>query len=166
MTFQKYLCYCPILVCALCATGLAQALTFVGKVTHVSDGDTVWVRTAENAKPRKLRLQGIDAPESCQTWGPQASAALSARVQGQFVVVDSSARDDYGRLLGRIRHRGDDVARWMVLDGHAWSYRYRHSPGPYATEQAQAQGARRGLWASAAVEPREFRTENGSCPRP
>ncbi|MBS0437681.1 MAG: thermonuclease family protein, partial [Proteobacteria bacterium] len=62
---------------ALAIAGPAQALT--GIVTHVSDGDTVWVKRddAPRRKPVKLRLAGIDAPERCQPWGAEASAALT-----------------------------------------------------------------------------------------
>jgi hypothetical protein len=54
---------------------------------HVSDGDTVWVQPLQGGEAYKVRLQGIDAPEICQPWGPQARAALHAVLQGQVVEV-------------------------------------------------------------------------------
>ena len=64
--------------------GAAQALS--GVVTRVTDGDTVWVRPDEpKRKPVKLRLVGIDAPERCQAWGAQATAALAAQVLHRHV---------------------------------------------------------------------------------
>ncbi|HEY2926401.1 thermonuclease family protein [Piscinibacter sp.] len=151
---------------AFCA---ATAQAFSGVVTHVTDGDTVWVQpdaagSATHRKPIKLRLQGIDAPERCQAWGAQAKAALESRVLHQRVRVRTRAKDSYERTLGNLRLAGVDVSAWMVEQGHAWSYRYRHGLGPYAAEERQARAARRGLFADAgAVEPRRFRKAHGPC---
>jgi len=150
-------------VAALLACGSAQALS--GVVTHVTDGDTIWVRP-EGAKPVKVRLLGLDAPEHCQAWGLQAQAALASRVLNQTVRVRTRAYDDYHRAVGKLELRGEDIAAWMVLNGHAWSYRYRGSPGPYAEQERQARVARRGLFAAAAVEPRAFRKLHGPCSAP
>jgi micrococcal nuclease len=145
------------------------ANTFEAFVTRVVDGDTVWLQTAADAagkkpKPLKLRLQGIDAPERCQAWGAQAAAALQARVLHQRVQVQTRARDDYQRTLGNLWLNGEDVSAWMVSQGHAWSYHYRRSSGPYGTQEQQAQAARRGLFSdAAAVEPRWFRRSHGPC---
>lgn len=142
-----------------------------GIVTRVSDGDTLWVRpdapnaTGQRPKPIKLRLRGIDAPERCQGWGPQAQAALAARVLHQRVELQTAhARDDYGRTLGNVLVQGEDISAWMVSQGHAWSYRYRRSDGPYAAQEQAARQSKRGLFADpGAVAPREFRKLHGPC---
>ena len=135
-----------------------------GVVTHVTDGDTIWVRLTEGGEPVKVRFQGMDAPESCQDWGRQSTNALKAKVLRRNVVLNTRARDDYGRLLARVRMDGEDLGAWMVAHGHAWSYHYRRNPGPYAMEERSAKDERRGLWANASsVEPREFRKLHGSC---
>ncbi len=144
----------------LCCSG-AHALS--GVVTRVADGDTLWVRPA-GGKPVKVRLQGIDAPEHCQHWGEQARAALASRVLHRQVAVHTRAHDDYQRAIARVELNGEDVAAWMVREGHAWSYRYRRSPGPYAGQERRARAARRGLFGQpAAVEPRVFRKTHGPC---
>jgi micrococcal nuclease len=147
--------------------GAATAQAFSGVVTHVTDGDTVWVQpdaTGTPRKPVKLRLQGIDAPERCQAWGAQATAALASRVLHQRVQVRTRAKDSYERTLGNLRLGGEDVSAWMVEQGHAWSNHYRHGLGPYAAEERQARAARRGLFAEpGAIEPRRFRKTHGSC---
>lgn len=153
-----------ILLLILLWGSAVQARSFQGVVTHVSDGDTLWVRPASGGEPRKLRLQGIDAPEICQAFGPQSRDALASRLLHQPVVVSTRARDTYGRLLGRISRDGEDMGAWMVSRGYAWSYHYRRNPGPYAAQQWQAQMQRRGLWAGGgAMEPREFRKRHGAC---
>ena len=133
-------------------------------VTRVSDGDTIWVRVANTGKRRKLRLLGIDAPEICQRGGQEARAALAARVLGQRVELESRLDDRYGRALVHVTYRGEDVARWLVQSGLAWSPGFRWHPGPYADEERAARAARRGLWADTApVLPRDFRRQHGPC---
>ena len=148
---------------------LARATPYLksGLVIHVVDGDTIWVKTSANRKPLKVRIVGIDAPESCQSGGRASHDALAQRLSGQVVTLQtasSRSHDTYGRVLAKIDLRGDDVGRWMVSSGHAWSYSYRRSGGPYALEQAEAVQARRGLFADTAAEdPRSFRKRHGSC---
>jgi micrococcal nuclease len=135
-----------------------------GTVTHVTDGDTLWVRPRQGGAPRVIRLEGMDAPEICQAYGPAAREALAAQVQGRTVQVVSRRHDDYGRLLARIKVKGRDVGGWMVAHGQAWSYGYRRDRGPYARQEAQARAAQLGLFADARAEPpREFRKRHGAC---
>ena len=134
-----------------------------GVVTRVVDGDTLWVKTSANAHPLKVRIQGIDAPEICQLGGVQAREALKRKALGQSVTVTSRAHDNYGRIVGVVHLQGHDIGRWMVAQGHAWAYTYRHKKGPYADEFQQAQAARRGLFISASEDPRLFRKRHGSC---
>lgn len=158
-----------LLWCLLCAgAGAAHASqAWWGVVTRVSDGDTLWVRPAGAGAPRKIRLHGIDAPELCQAHGPQARAALQGLVLQRSVRVQSLHSDDYGRLLARLWLEEQDVGAVMVREGHAWSYRYRNSPGPYAVQEREARAARRGLFAQAdARRPYEFRRRHGPCVAP
>ena len=153
-----------LLGCIAIQAPAATRYTQSGVVTHVVDGDTVWVKTSASQPPLKVRLQGIDAPEICQAGGVQASDALKSRVMGQSVTVTSGAHDDYGRTVGTLHLQGEDVGRWLVANGHAWVYSFRHKKGPYADAFAQAQAARRGVFSDAAAqEPRVFRKAHGSC---
>lgn len=135
-----------------------------GTVSRVSDGDTLWVRPATGGRPRKVRIHGIDAPELCQAHGRAARAALQQQVLRQRVRVQPLRRDDYGRLLARMSRGGEDVGALLVRAGHAWSYRYRRNPGPYADEERAARAARRGLFADAGAQrPYAFRRQHGPC---
>ncbi len=145
----------------------AQEEVYTARVSRVFDGDTVWVRPLAGGQYRKLRLEGIDAPEICQSGGETARDVLARRVLNQVVEVRVRAQDDYGRGLARIVHQGDDVAAWMVSSGQAWSYRWRRSQGPFAAEEMQARTHNRGLFQEAAAElPRDFRKRHGPCPMP
>ncbi len=154
----------------LVSTSAYSRESWQGKVTYITDGDTLWVQplTAQTLnfvdKPRKIRIEGIDAPEICQLYGAQSKAALTQLLAKQTITVNSRRVDDYGRDIAKITLNQIDVGTWMVSNGHAWSYHYRHSAGMYAVQEQLAQTARLGLFTTAsAMEPRVFRKTHGSC---
>lgn len=141
-----------------------QARDWTGRVTRVSDGDTLWIRPASGAAPRKVRLLGLDAPELCQPGGEAARNALQALVTNKTVQVQVKYQDTYGRDLVHLRVDDLDVGATLVGAGHAWSSRWHNSRGPYAVQEASARTARLGLFADpAALLPREFRQRHGPC---
>lgn len=143
------------------AVGPAQA--FVAEVTHVTDGDTVWVQRRGQA-PFRLRLDGLDAPERCQPGGAAAREVLAARLLHRRVQVTTRAHDDYGRAIGKMQFEGGDVGAWLVTQGWAWNARFVRHPGPYASEEREARAAARGLFAQPDAEyPRDFRRRHGPC---
>ena len=136
-----------------------------GVVTHVSDGDTLWVQPLLRHKVVKVGILGIDAPEICQVWGEQSLRALQSVAIGREVQVHGSHTDAYGRLLAHIFLQGHDVGAWMVLHGYAWSYAFKSYRGFYDAEQMVARSMRTGLFGnSSAMEPRFFRRHFGACP--
>jgi micrococcal nuclease len=156
----------PIFLLLLALQASAQALS--GTVTLVIDGDTLWVRPdaghGDPTKPRAFRLRGIDAPEICQPWGPQAKAALESRVLHRHVQLHTDATDDYRRSVATLQVEGEDIGAWMVGQGHAWNSTFRRNPGSYAALEHSARSARRGLFAQVdALEPRQFRKAHGPC---
>jgi micrococcal nuclease len=160
-----------LLVALLAAwVGMAQARpeaqAFTAEVSWVTDGDTVWVREAGH-RPFRLRLDGLDAPESCQHGGEAARAALAGRVLHRTVEVTTRARDAHGRAIGRLRFDGEDVGAWLVAHGQAWNLSFRGRAGLYADEEQLARAARRGVFVQELPEtPREFRRRHGPCSRP
>ncbi len=155
------------LLWALAASAWAdQPEPYDARVVRVFDGDTVWVQPAAGGRWRKLRLDGIDAPEICQTGGLAARDALAARVLGEMVQVTERASDDYGRSIVRLTSRGDDINRWLVQSGHAWAHRWR-GRGPYTIAEDAARRDRRGLFADETPQPpRDFRRQHGPCANP
>lgn len=159
-------CCMLALLLGLAAPLTAQAATskWTGTVTHVSDGDTLWVRPQRGGPPRAVRIDGIDAPELCQVHGETARAALVGQVLGQAVQVRVRRHDDYGRVLALVSLRRQDIGAWLVGQGHAWSYRYRGHSGPYAQQEGQARARRLGLFQQGRAElPRDFRRRHGPC---
>ena len=57
--------------CLLLFAGLASAETISGKVIGVMDGDTIEVLDATKT-PRRIRLEGIDAPEKAQPFSARS----------------------------------------------------------------------------------------------
>jgi endonuclease YncB( thermonuclease family) len=140
--------------------------TYTARVTRVFDGDTLWVEPLAGGRYRKLRLDGVDAPEICQTRGSAARDALASHALDKVVTVRVRAWDAYGRALARVSTGGQDVGAVLVQGGHAWSSRWRSSPGPYAAEEARARAERKGVFGVDGPEEtaRDFRRRHGPCP--
>ncbi len=146
------------------AAAAAQAAEIVGTVSHVSDGDSVWLKPASGGPALELRLEGIDAPEICQAWGRESRDALAREVLNRRVAARISGHDSYGRSLAILVRDGVNINRLQVMEGQAWSYRYKHDRGPYVGPERVAIALNRGLHATAgAVLPREFRQTHGPC---
>lgn len=154
-----------LLVVLACSAPLAAcAARYAGVVSHVTDGDTVWVRPAHGGPPQHIRINGIDAPEICQAFGTDSRDALTSLVLHKRVTVITHGADDYRRTVAHLRVGKEDVGVWMVSHGYAWSYRFRRDPGPYARQEAKARSAHVGLWGTGDAEiPRDFRVRHGSC---
>ena len=149
----------------------AAARVLPGQVTRVVDGDTLWFQPDEPGAPLvAVRLRGIDAPETCQAWGRQATAALREHVlrqgqgQGQPASLRVYGQDDYRRTLGALSVGGVDINAALVAQGHAWAWRDVHGRSPYLQQEAAARSSLRGVHADPAVEtPWDFRQRHGRC---
>lgn len=142
----------------------ATAPLLEGRVSRVTDGDSLWLEPVPPGAPVQLRLQGIDAPEICQAWGPEARAALSGWVLGRTVRVKTTGLDTHGRTLGTVYLDERNINQAMVEEGHAWSSRFKHDLGPYVAAERMARALSRGLNRDgAAIMPRDFRQQHGPC---
>jgi|SRR5215831_4367150 len=65
-----------------------------GHVVRIADGDTVTVLDGDNLQHR-IRLQGIDAPESHQPFGTQSKQSLSDMIFDRDVTADCDKVDQY-----------------------------------------------------------------------
>lgn len=167
-------------LCALMQTSQSQALaadsTWMAQVVFVSDGDTLWVRrlrqragAAHLGPSQKLRLKGIDAPETCQQGGVASRNALAGLVLNRFVRVHAQGRDTYGRRLARIDIDGVDVGAALLEQGWAWVYwKESRRQGFVDVYEKLEQGARihhRGVFAQTdPMHPKVFRKYMGPCP--
>ena len=92
--------------------------TLAGRIVRVIDGDTVVVLDSSNVQ-RKIRLQGIDAPEVGQSYGKASKKYLSGLVAGKRVIVDYRKRDRYGRIVGKVLFDQQDMNFEQVVSGLA-----------------------------------------------
>ena len=132
--------------------------TIVGKA-WVIDGDTIEIAGT------RIRLEGIDAPEWDQTctdtqgkpWpcGRAATGELKAHVRGRELTCKARAFDRYKRVLAVCAlPDGSDINAWMVRQGWAVDYGFARI---YESEQAEAEKARRGIWAGSFMSPSQWR---------
>ena len=110
----------------------------------MTDGDTI--RVELDSGPISVRLHGIDAPESNQPWGKEATEALRRRVLHQEVALDVETQDRYARLVATVYLGDDNINGWMIGNGHAWVYRQYARDPDYCRWEDEARQARRGLW--------------------
>ena len=158
---------CWAVVCAQPTVGPSETQPWTGWVSWVADGDTLLVLPDSAHEAVKLRIEGIDAPESCQPGGQASRDAMIDLVHRKTVQVIPHGTDTYGRVLGRVEVEGRDVGAEMVASGMAWAYSYRTNAGPYAALERQARRQKKGLFAHAQpMTPRVFRQFHGSCQAP
>ena len=153
-----------VIVAAILALSVfAQAQAITGKVVGVSDGDTITVLD-DQKRQHKIRLEGIDAPESNQDFGSRSKQSLSDLVFGKTVTVTSAKKDRYGRVLGKVTLDGKNINLKQINRGLAWFYiNFAIELNPedataYGKAEAQARYEKRGLWADdSPVPPWDFR---------
>lgn len=112
------------------------------------------------ARKYRIRLRGIDAPESAMPYGKEAKEELVKLVQGKRLKVYVYGDDRYGRCVGDVHCNGIFIQEKMLRRGFAWHYAaYDHRPELAAWEK-EARAARVGLWASSNPEkPWEWRKD-------
>ena len=147
------------------APSAVQNNVLVGRVVGVTDGDTVTVLDAQK-KQHRIRLVGIDAPESKQAFGQKSKDLLAQWVYGQEVRIEHTKTDRYKRILGKVWIEDRDINLAMVESGMAWYYKqFSRDLSPsdralYEKAETSARQQRLGLWADAHPQaPWDFRRQ-------
>jgi endonuclease YncB( thermonuclease family) len=133
--------------------GTDGAFTYRGTVTRVVDGDTLDVRLT-SGKRERIRLIGIDTPESGVCYAAKASARARQLALSKPVVLKGDAtqdtRDRYGRLLAYVwLPGGRDLGFQLLAGGFAKVYVYRNPfqrLSAYRTAESRAKSAPAGAW--------------------
>jgi micrococcal nuclease len=159
----------PFWLIVVVAGHACAAEAILGKVVGVSDGDTITVlekpphpdSRAGTATQHRIRLFGIDAPESHQAFGSKAKQFASELVFGKQVRVVKQDIDRYGRVVGIVFVEQVCLNEELVRHGFAWVYpQYCKIAlcADWSRLEAQARAAKTGLWAHTdPVAPWEFR---------
>jgi endonuclease YncB( thermonuclease family) len=142
---------------AECNIALCDSL--IGQVS-VIDGDTIEIQRT------RIRLWGIDAPESSQLCrgedsllyrcGAGAANDLDAFIAKRTVACTSVGFDRYRRTVASCSVDGADLAYWLVENGLALDWP-AYSHGHYAQAQQDAERHERGMWAGSYAKPWQFR---------
>lgn len=139
------------------ATPTVTPIASSGKslVTKVIDGDTVDVQI--NGQKETVRLIGINAPETNECFGKEATDKAKELLNSKSVNLESDPtqgeRDKYQRLLRYIFVDGNSFEELMVKNGFAKEYTYNKAykyQSLYRSAQIEAQNNKRGLWADGA----------------
>jgi micrococcal nuclease len=148
------------LLLLLLPSPLLAGETFTGKCVGVTDGDTISVMKAGRAV--KIRLEGIDCPETGQDFGTNAKQFTSGLVFGKEVQIKEYYLDRYGRMGARLVVAGQDVSLELVKAGLAWHYKQYSKDPVQAKAEVEARRAKVGLWSMpGAVPPWEWRKGRG-----
>ena len=156
---MKYHAIAALVAAALVSSAFAAEITGLPRIV---DGDTVEIGQT------KIRLSGIDAPETDQVcldakgerWacGVAARNELTKHSNGRPWKCETTGTDRYGRALGDCFVGAEDVDAWMVRSCWALSFvRYSHA---YDGDEAAARKARAGLWSGAFIAPWDWRHRN------
>lgn len=128
----------------------AQELPCIDAVcVRVVDGDTLDVVSHEKKELFRVRMWGIDAPESGQEYGAESSRLLASKALGKLVRVQVRSTDIYGRLIGEVYSGNEYINVSLLESGCAWYYE-RYAPRDIQLSEAQrkAQKCKNGIWAT------------------
>jgi len=136
-------------------TGTDRRITGMASVI---DGDTIEIHG------KRIRLFGIDAPESRQTCqrngkpepcGRKAAHALANLIDRKTVTCDPKAQDRYGRIVAICYRNKLDINAWLVENGHALAYR-KYSQRYLPNEKIAARN-QSGIWSTRFQPPWDWR---------
>jgi len=143
----------------LFSCGIALPDDMTGQASII-DGDTLEIHGT------RIRLWGIDAPESSQLCrgedslqyrcGAQAANDLDAFIAQRPVSCLPISLDRYGRTVATCSAAGADLGQWLVQNGLALDWP-QYSKGKYGADQRGAEQAGRGIWKGSYVEPWLYR---------
>jgi len=130
----------------------------VGRVSVV-DGDTLEMHG------NRIRLHGIDAPESGQSCtdeenktyrcGQLSANRMASYVSGKAVYCEILDKDRYGRLIAACSVNDVDVNQLLVSEG--WALAYRQYSRDYVSAEENAKKLSLGMWRGKFVEPWKWR---------
>ena len=117
-----------------------------GKVVKVLDGDT-YELLLDNKITVRVRMEGIDAPETGMPYYRKSTDYLKELTKGQIIKINLKNKDQYGRILSySYLENGRELSREMIRAGYAWHYKQYNSDRELATLEKEARDAKRGLW--------------------
>ena len=113
------------------------------RVSRIIDGDTI-----ELENGIKVRLLGINTPEKGRPYSTEAKEFLEKLISKKQVGIKSKGADKYGRILGYVFYKGENVNELVIGNGFANLYYYEKDEY-YGTLKSAERFAREnelGIW--------------------
>lgn len=145
--------------------------TIQAQSVRVIDGDTLEVIPVSGQSER-VRLMGIDAPESDQPYGNTSKSSLETCVSPGNVTIEWIKKDQYDRLVGKVLVGSKDCNLEQLKNGMAWHYKQYQSEQTqsdqltYSNAEVLAKSAKTGLWQdNCPIAPWDWRqgVRTGNC---
>lgn len=153
-----FLSFLAVILSLLSAPEIADAVDLKGK-PRIVDGDTIWIG------PTKIRLHGIDAPESKQTCkkadgieyrcGEMATFVLAEIIETHWITCKGEIVDRYKRRISICYAGPYDINAEMVRRG--WAVAYRRYSQDYVDEEEAARNLKVGMWQGRFIKPWKWR---------
>lgn len=125
-------------------------------VIEVSDGDAVSILTDKELT--RVRIVGIDCPESNQPFGDEARQFTTTFCMKRNVELVGDETDQYGRRLADVLVDGQSLRKALLSAGLAWHYKKLNDDPELAMLEREAKAKKVGLWADAeSVPPWDWR---------
>ena len=129
-------------------------------VVKIHDGDTITV--VSQGMSQRVRLAGIDCPETDQPYGAEATEATKSLALNRDVTVTPVTTDRYGRTVAEVNLQdGRSLTHELVKAGACWWYRkYAPSDAELERLETEARKQHRGVWATdQPMPPWEWRAQ-------
>lgn len=156
-----------------CLSAAAAQADRCYKVAHIVDGDTF--DATDGHITFRVRVAGMDAPESHQKFGKWATIKLKELIAGKAIVIQPVGKglDRYNRILGQVFVEGKDLSLIMIAQGYAFYYRpqcqnypqnrrlYQYDPQAYVKAEAEAKAKQLVIWSEGSTMlPCQFRKDH------
>lgn len=126
--------------------GASNQIACSGKVIKIVDGDTYDI-LLDDRITKRIRMEGIDAPERGMPFYKVAKDYLGSLCFGQVVTIEQTGTDKYGRTIAKtFLANGKELGLLMIEAGYAWHFKKYSSDAKLANAEIEARNKRSGLW--------------------
>jgi micrococcal nuclease len=128
-----------------------------GNVVKIVDGDTYDI--IDNGEKKRIRMEGIDAPERGMDYYKVSKEYLGELCDNQYIRLEEKEKDRYGRVIAKsFLPDGRELGEEMIRAGLAWHFKKYSSDEKLARLENEARASRIGLWSlDNPIPPWEYR---------